>query len=144
MHPNSQIPEPNTYGKVLRRTDRDPRLAHQIRYVGYDVTLRAVAAELDGKTAPMIFFPEGKDAAAHRATRLGWVDVTDKWNEAIGRKLDPQYAAKQLSALRHTVKSMGWHALRAYAKERNIVGTGERSEIEARVMEWHAAQVEME
>ena len=69
MHAASQIPDEGTYSRVLRRYDRDPRHAHQMRFASYDVNLRAVAAAMDGVTAPTLFFPLGKERAADRATR---------------------------------------------------------------------------
>lgn len=143
-HASSKIPDPKTYERVLRRYDRDPRHAHQIRYVGYDVSLRAVAAELDGVTAPTLFFPRGKSAAVHRATRVGWVDETEKWNIAIARQLDPEWTAKQLAAIESGIKALTWNKIRGYAKKRKIDAVGDRADLENRIMEWHKARLSKE
>lgn len=70
-------PNPDAYGRVLRRYDRDARLP--IRFAGYDVNLTSRPVEAHGRVAPTLFFPKGKEAAAHRATRLGWKDETESF-----------------------------------------------------------------
>jgi len=134
------LPDPDTYNRVLRRYDRDPRHAHQMRYASYDVNLRAVAADLDGVVAPTLFFPPGKEAAADRALRVGWRDATADWNRALGRKPDPAQQDR-LDALTHAVESMDWNALRAYASQHGLDCTGKRADVQGRVLEYHRAQV---
>lgn len=68
----SQIPSGTT--RILRRYDRDLRIPQQ--FVGYDCVVKARVVELGGKKAHTLFFPEGKEAAAHRASRVGWIDET--------------------------------------------------------------------
>jgi hypothetical protein len=150
MHAASTIPDPGTYGRVLQRFDRDPRMAHQQRLAGYDVNLRGVRAPATrdvpdtwGGDAITMFVPVGKGNAADRAVKQGWHDVTAAWNRALGRKPDPA-TAQQLSALQHAVEGMEWNALRKYATDKGIDASGKRADVEARVLEWHAAQARRE
>jgi len=120
-------------------------LSHQIHYTGYDVALRAVAADLDGEVAPTLFFPKGKNAAAHRATRLGWTDVTERWNEQIGRKLQPTYASDKLDEYKVKIQKLGWHDLRSHAVDVGIVLTKcKRPELEGLLLELCAAKIAQE
>ena len=131
MHANSRIPEPGTYGRVLRRYDRDPRYAHQQRFASYDVNLRAVAAEMSGRVAMTLFFPTGKEQAAQRATMVGWLDCTDEWQAHLSRAaLTP---VQRLSA-------MPWNDLLSLAAEHGIDRSGRRPVVEERVRAWQAAQ----
>lgn len=135
MHHASVVPEPNTYHRVLRRTDRDPRYSHQMRFASYDVNLRAVAVELGGVTAPTLFFPKGKEKAADRALRVGWVDVTREWHEYLGNKLPPEREL-ELNRELDRVLSLDWNALKGWAKERDLDCSGKRPDVEHRVREW--------
>jgi hypothetical protein len=136
----TSLPDPDSYNRVLRRYDRDPRHAHQQRFASYDVNLRAVAAELDGVVAMTLFFPRGRETAADRALRQGWLDATADWNRALGRKPDPAQQDR-LDALTHAVEAMDWNGLRKYASERGLDTSGKRPDVEARVLEYHRAQV---
>lgn len=80
-------PDPGTYGRVLRRYDRDASLP--IRFSGYDVSVTAKPIEAHGRVAPTLFFPKGKDASAHRATRLGWKDETESFAAHLRGEPDP-------------------------------------------------------
>jgi hypothetical protein len=136
MHANSTVPEPGTYGRVLRRYDRDPRHAHQMRFTGYDVTLRAVAAEMKGKAAPTLFFPVGKDTSAARATRLGWVDCTDEWNHWLHAPPEP--------TLREKLEAMTWNELQGHARRQRVDTSGKRPDVMARVLAHHEAQGDLD
>lgn len=68
--------------RVLRRYDRDPRLPWRI--AGYDVNLQAKPVAMHGRIAPTVFFPPGKDAAAHHACVLGWKDETAEFLAFLG------------------------------------------------------------
>jgi hypothetical protein len=139
---------PTTYGRVLRRTDRDVRLAVNMRYASYDCNLPAIATtHPDGVEALTLFFPEGKEAAAHRATRLGWVDVTESWRAEEAPSPEPveevRDAAPSAVAETSTSKAtptegalakMTWTALRALAKERGVSTRGSRDSVEAAVL----------
>lgn len=140
MHAASQIPDEGTYSRVLRRYDRDPRHAHQMRFASYDVNLRAVAAAMDGVTAPTLFFPLGKEHAADRATRVGWKDETAAWHAALGKVLTPE-SEQQAQAIEQQVQGMGWNELRQYAVEIGVEQSGKRSEVEARIIEHHRARL---
>lgn len=133
MHPNSRIPEPGTYNRVLRRYDRDPRYAHQQRFASYNVNLRAVAAEMDGQVAMTLFFPPGKETAAARATRVGWIDCTEAWMAMLAGPPVPSEFAKMLGGL-------PWNALIRYATGRGVDHKGKRPQVEARILAWHDAQ----
>lgn len=125
-HAASSIPEPGTYHRVLRRYDRDPRHAHQQHFVSYDVSLRAVAAEMGGKVAMTLFFPKGKDAAAHRATRQGWVDCTQEWHEELN--------APDLTPLRDGLAALEWNDFVQVAKSLTGDGKGRRNDITERLL----------
>lgn len=132
---------PTNYGRVLRRTDRDVRLSANMRYASYDVNLRAIAVEHpDGVQALTLFFPSGKDAAAQRATRLGWVDVTDAWRRKPASP-DPDPVSVQEASVpkveapsKQTLAKMAWSALRGLAKERGVAAKGSRESVEAAVL----------
>lgn len=117
-HHRSVIPEPGTYGRVMLRRDYDPRSAHQQIYTAYDVSLRAVAAELGGEVCTMIFFPIGKDAAAHRASRLNWIDCTAAWMK--------QLDTGGQGAHRATLDAMVWNDFRKLATEAGLPHGGKR------------------
>ena len=147
MHAASTIPDEGTYERVLQRFDRDPRMAHQQRFAGYDVNLRGVRAPSTRSVpatwngdAITMFVPVGRGGAADRAVKVGWVDVTADWNRALGRRPDPEQA-RQLSTLQHALAGMAWNSLRAYASDREIDCSGKREDMETRVMEWHRSQV---
>lgn len=70
-------PAPETYGRVLRRYDRAP--GFPARFASYDVNLKSIPVEMDGRVARTLFFPRGKEAAAARACKVGWLDVTERW-----------------------------------------------------------------
>lgn len=140
MHAASQIPDEGTYSRVLRRYDRDPRHAHQMRFASYDVNLRAVAATMNGVTAPTLFFPLGKEHAADRATRVGWRDETAAWHTALGNALTPE-AEQQVALVAEQIAALGWNELRAYAVEAGIEQHGKRAEVEARIVEHHRARL---
>lgn len=141
---------PTTYGRVLRRTDRDVRLAANMRYASYDCNLPAIATtHPDGVEALTLFFPEGKEAAAHRATRLGWVDVTESWRAEDAPTPEPveEVRGAAPSAVAETSTStskatptegalakMTWTALRLLAKERGVSTRGARESVEAAVL----------
>lgn len=80
-------PDPASYGRVLRRYDRDPGLP--IRFSGYDVSIVSKPIEAHGRVAPTLFFPKGKEAAAQRATRLGWRDETESFAAHVRGEPDP-------------------------------------------------------
>ena len=67
-----QVPDPSTWCRALRRYDRDPRLP--MMYASYSVTIRAKPVEIDGRVALTLFFPNGRESAADRALKLGWID----------------------------------------------------------------------
>jgi hypothetical protein len=135
---------PETFGRVLRRTDRDVRLAANMRFSSYDVSLAAVAVEHpDGVQALTLFFPVGKDSAAHRATRLGWVDVTDEWTKpkpsapvAAAVEEAPSQVADRASMAptEEALRKMTWSALRTLAKDRSVSARGSREDVEAAVL----------
>lgn len=113
------------YGRVLRRYDCSPKLA--MRYCGYDVSLKSAAHELNGKVALTLFFPPGKENAADRARKLGWVDETEAWNL--------QYK----SSITHW-SNLGWHEFRKYAGNLGIDLAGTREDIEKRLIEFEGEQ----
>lgn len=69
-----EIPPVSQWCKVLRRYDRDPRLPW--RYASYDCNIVAKPIDFNGKVAPTLFFPVGKEHAALRAMKEGWRDET--------------------------------------------------------------------
>ncbi len=77
-----QVPDPATWCRALRRYDRDPRLP--MLYASYNVTIKAKPVEVDGKVALTLFFPIGRENAAERAMKLGWIDETDVVRKAAG------------------------------------------------------------
>lgn len=141
-------PIPETYARVLRRTDRDVRLAANMRYSSYDCNLPAISTKHpDGVEALTLFFPVGKEAAAHRATRLGWVDVTDSWRaettpspESISETRDAAPSAvaetstSKATPTEGALAKMTWNALRKLAKERGVSTRGSREAVEALVL----------
>tara|TARA_R110000824_G_scaffold63911_1_gene167504 strand:- start:301 stop:744 length:444 start_codon:yes stop_codon:yes gene_type:complete len=141
---SSQIPQ--SYGRVLRRTDRDVCLAANMRYSSYDCSLPALAVEHpDGIKALTLFFPEGKNAAAHRATRLGWVDVTASWRvsplqiaEVIEERVEvaPSAVADRSSKkpTEEGLAKMTWSGIRALAKERGTSVRGSRANVESALL----------
>ena len=133
---------PESFGRVLRRTDRDVRLAANMRYTSYDVNLSALDVEHpDGVRALTLFFPTGKDAAAHRATRLGWVDVTEKWtgdepSPPVEAAVAPSEVADRTAKAptEEALAKMTWGALRTLAKDRGVSARGSRDDVEAAVL----------
>ena len=115
-HAESVVPEPGTYGSVLRRYDYDPVHAHQQRFVGYDVNLRAVAAEMAGKVAMTLFFPKGKGNSVGRAVKLGWIDCTQAWNESLGAPSTDG----ALQMYTEEIHAMKWLAFQSHGKECGI------------------------
>ena len=91
-------------------------------------------------TAPTLFFPLGKEHAAHRATRVGWVDVTAEWHRALGAELTPE-AEQQVALLAGQIKALAWNELRAYAVQEGIEQHGKRAEVEQRIIEHHRARL---
>lgn len=81
-------PEPGTYGRVLRRYDRDPML--QIRLSAYDANVKSRPIEMFGVAAPTLFMPPGKNAAADRALKIGWKDETEAWAAHLAGEPDPR------------------------------------------------------
>lgn len=79
---------PEKYGRVLRRYDRDAALP--IRFTGYDTSVVSQPIEMHGRVAPTLFFPPGREAAAHRATRLGWRDETEAFGAHVRGEPDPR------------------------------------------------------
>jgi hypothetical protein len=136
---------PESFGRVLRRTDRDVRLAANMRYASYDVNLPALDVQHpDGVRALTLFFPAGKETAAMRATRYGWVDVTEAWNRGeeppapveAARESAPSMVADRRAAApsEEALAKMTWGALRTLAKERGVPARGSREDVEAAVL----------
>lgn len=123
MESEKNINNGEPYGRVLRRYDRAPTVS--LRYCGYDVSLKSSPHELEGKVALTIFFPPGKDAAADRARKLGWVDETEKWN------LQYKDSTTHWS-------NLGWHEFRKYAGDLGIDLSGKREDIEKRLIEFES------
>ena len=116
-------PAEGTYGRVLRRTDRDVRWARQQRYTSYDVSIKGRAIEHpDGIVAITLFFPVGKEIAAQRACMIGWSDVTDEWRAGL-----------PLTA--ELLRGMEWTDLRTAAARFGVYAGGKRPDIEARIIE---------
>lgn len=113
------------YCKVLRRYDRSPKL--DIRFSGYDITLKSVPFEIDGVTALTLFFPVGKENAALRATKLGWIDETELYEKRVLGKTVEQDSSD--------IKEMSWHQLRKHAAKLGLDLTGKREDIESRILE---------
>ena len=124
------IPEPGTYGRVLRRYDRAAHLP--LRFASYDVNIVAVPAELNGTMAATLFFPCGKEIAAQRALRLGWQDETDLWMKWVGA--GQEAAGGTTAPLGHALSQMEWNDLTAYARKLKLKSSGKRPEVEARII----------
>lgn len=132
------VEPPEAFGRVLRRTDRDLRNAHMQRVPGYDYTARGMAIEHpDGVQATTIFFPEGKDAAADRATKIGWIDCTALWKN--GPLPEPPEKIEDepppLEPTAEMLKEMTWPQIQALAKERGTRQTGSRDMVERGIIE---------
>ena len=114
------------YSRVLRRYDRSPDIP--MRFASYDVNLNSRSEVLEGKRALTLFFPPGKENAAARATKLGWIDETERWNAAHGNLTentkDPEW------------KNLNWNQFRKYAGSRGIDLSGKRADIENRLVEY--------
>lgn len=108
-------PDRSTWSRVLRRYDRDPRLPWRV--TSYDVNVEAQPVSLNGRIAPTIFVPHGREAAAHRATRLGWIDETEAWDRAMSQSAPVEAAPEPLvgDALREHLQGMRWHTLLSLA-----------------------------
>ena len=123
-------PKLGTYGRVLRRLDRDPRFATQQKFVSYDTHLRGRAIKHpDGKVALTMFFPVGKETAAERGCKIGWIDVTDEWHD--GRPLTEE-----------EIHGLEWLDLRKKAVKLGLSAKGGRPEVEARMIAKMAADQE--
>ena len=123
-----QPPEPGTFQRVLRRTDRHLGLAANLRVQSYTASIRGRAiAHPDGVDAITLFFPKcekpndkiATDAAADRQLKFGWKDVTELW--AQYNKMPPQMptSAAELAALE-------WTELVALAAEHGVKTSGRK------------------
>ena len=128
---------PSEFSRVLRRYDRDPRV--QLRFSGYDCTVRSMVVELGGVSAPTLFFPVDKEAAAERATFVGWKDETAAWHAEHGGPPRPS-----IKPLIHALENMEWNSLRSYATERGIEASGKRDAVINRIIAWHEGRVSEE
>lgn len=113
-------------GRVLRRFDRLHTMP--LRFAAYDVNLSAISYVIDGVRACTLFFPKGRDHAANRALKLGWIDETDKWRIQVG--LDAP-AEKEVD-----FSDLGWHQLRKLASSKGLDLSGRRPDIENRLKEY--------
>jgi len=113
-----QAPPAGSFGRVLRRTDRDVKLlAGQTTFTGYNVRVCARGiTHPDGIEALTLFFPKDKDAAAHRAGNFGWHDVTSMWS-------DKQTARPESIA---EMAAMKWPAILALAEENGVTASGKK------------------
>lgn len=128
MHPALQttsenkttIPPAGSFGRVLRRTDRDADfLAGQVRFASYDVNIKARAVDHpDGIRALTLFLPKGKESSVIRAVRAGWQDVTDLWSEMMTERPSTY---TELMALE-------WPAMQTLAKEQGVRTNGVKRE----------------
>lgn len=108
-------PEPGTYERVLRRTDRDPALPW--RFATYDVSLTARPIRMHGVLAPTLFFPPGRGTAADRAMKLGWRDVTKEWGQwLLHGDAPPPPQVLTGEELRAWLGRISWNALRVALK----------------------------
>jgi hypothetical protein len=114
------IPPAGSFGRVLRRTDRDADfLAGQVRFTSYDVTIKARAVDHpDGVRALTLFFPKDRDSSVIRAVRAGWRDVTDLWSDHMTER--PSTLA-ELTALE-------WPDMQALAEEHGVRTNGVKRE----------------
>jgi hypothetical protein len=119
------------------RTDRDPRFL--IRFTSYDCSFYAKAIEWDGKVVQALFFPKNRAAAAERAGKVGWLDVTEEWDRRIANpppvQIDPVAHIRSLAAdgkeeeLRAYLRSIPYNELRDLAGEWDVNGKGSRTSI---------------
>lgn len=122
VEPKKLINKGRPYGRVLRRYDRSPKIP--MRFASYDVSINSSAQDLDGVIALTLFFPVGKDVAAKRALKFGWIDETEKWNLQYNQNPGETHWSK-----------LSWHEFRAYARAKGIDLSGKRPEIESRLIE---------
>jgi len=76
-------PAPGTYRYVVRRFDRsaDDSDSQPIAFAVYDEATDSRAIELDGEVAHTLFL-QG-ETAFQRAVRTGWLDCTERWQQAL-------------------------------------------------------------
>ncbi len=125
-----QVPDPSTWCRALRRYDRDPRLP--MMYASYNVTIKAKAVEVDGKIALTLFFPNGRENAAERALKLGWIDETESVRRAAGPTQGLVLAGQALSDYLDT---MEFQALRRLARAVGVSKKADRNRLTAWIME---------
>jgi hypothetical protein len=131
-------PPVGSFGRVLRRYDRDPAGAPP-RFASYSTHIKSKRIVLDGRCAFTLFFPKTSagNAAAHRATRLGWKDETEAYMASINDENNAPIARNvpmQPGAVEHAVKGMTWNALRTEAKAHGINAKAPRGVIEKAVI----------
>ena len=123
-----EAPPRDTYGRALRRYDRDPRLPW--RFATYAVNLVAKPVNVNGVVAPTLFFPATTQgaAAAQRAQKMGWKDETEALHAheaavAAHVPAPPAPPMRKLTgeALLEHLRAMDYNAMRAIAKERDDV-----------------------
>ena len=76
---------PDSYQFVMRRYDRNPRLAFRFVCYGENVVSRAI--EVAGTIAPTLFL--NTSSARDRARKLGWQDETVSFNETQTKSAEP-------------------------------------------------------
>ena len=83
MRLQTKAPERSQYNFVLRRYDIDATSvdAQPQKYHAYAESTDSIAVEWRGKVAHTLFLRDR--SAAHRATCLGWQDVTVEWIKDI-------------------------------------------------------------
>jgi len=113
-------------GRVLRRYDRLHTMP--MRFASYDVNLKAISYELGGVLACTLFFPKGRDHAADRALKLGWIEETEKWKIQVGLQTSRENAPD--------FKNLNWHEIRKLASSKGLDLSGKRPDIELRLKDY--------
>jgi len=125
-----QVPDPSTWCRALRRYDRDPRLP--MMYASYSVTIRAKPVEIDGRVALTLFFPNGRESAADRALKLGWIDETDIVRKAAG----PSHTLILVGpALSDYLDTLEFQTLRRLARAVGVSRKADRNRLTGWIME---------
>lgn len=119
-------------GRVFRRYDRLHTMP--MRFASYDVNLKAISYEIEGVKACTLFFPKGKDHAADRALKLGWIEETEKWRQEVGLAEKPTIA--------QTFGHLNWHELRKLASSKGLDLSGKRNDIESRLSDYFSSTSE--
>lgn len=127
-----QPPEPGSFVRVMRRTDRHLGLAANARVQSATHNLRCRAIEHpDGVKALTIFVTDhhAVDAFVVRQRRLGWTDVTELWADYKGA---PPADPEDVDAL----AALSWPDLTALADAHDIRTSGvKRAVVEQKLAE---------